>query len=400
MPSFKKVILYITPMKKLARFVLVSAAFSAHSYAAPFLAIGDGAELFVTGTVGVRADDNIYLSNNRGNATGANGIVIKGKENDIIFDVNPGVELIFGKGSQVSGALTLVDAFANYKDNSDLNTNLFAGDFVTRFDDGKMKLGFNVSYHELNQNTVGARALTRRDVFNTAANGEVAISAITSVSGGVDFVHENYKRDGYTDSDNLSIPLNFYYKWTPKVDLSGGYRYRDYQVDMLGQDSTDHFFNVGARGEFSPKFTGRVAVGVTTRNVSAGKDYTTLGLDGSFAYEISPKTRLEFGVANDFGTSPQGQQQENFTLNAMVSTKLSTEWSVNAGLSYRAIDYKTSATQRGRSDDYFEGQLGGAYIVNSSVQVVGAYVYRTYSSALVSSEFTNNVFSIAANLRY
>jgi len=185
----------------------------------------------------------------------------------------------------------------------------------------------------------------------------------------------------------------------------------------IGSDSTDHFFNVGARGEFSPKFTGKVAVGVDTRKLDRGGNKSTLGLDASFAYEISPKTDLQFGASNFYGTSPQGQQQRNLTVNGLVTTKISEVWSVNAGLSWRAISYDSIAAvtglrgtppvsfvvtpgQASRTDDYWEFQLGTTYIVNSNVRLVGAYVYRKYDSDLRNSEFKNNVFSVAANFRY
>jgi polysaccharide biosynthesis protein VpsM len=391
-------------MKNTLRLTLISVSLAASSFAAPFMAIGDGAELFLTGSLGVRADDNIFLSRNA--------------ESDLIFDITPGIDLTFGKNAQLKGSLTLADSFANYSDNSDLNTNLFSGDFVSRYDDGKLKLGFNVGYHELNQNTVDIRSagtLVRRDVFSAGGNTEVEISQITSVAGGIAFNHENYKRRGYTDSDSLTVPIDFYYKWTPKLDLSLGYRYRDYRVDTLGQDSTDHFFNVGARGEFSPKLTGKAAIGLTTRKLDRGGDDTLLGIDTSLAYEISPKTSLQLGLSNDFGTSPQGQQQRNFIINGMVLSKISEEWSVNAGLSFRAIEYdavpaetRTTGTTittirpriAGRTDDYWEGQLGTTYIINANIQIVGAYVYRNYSSDIGLNEFKNNVFSVAANFRY
>jgi polysaccharide biosynthesis protein VpsM len=374
-------------MKNILRIGLISVSLGAGSYAAPFMAIGDGAELFLTGTLGVRADDNIFLSQDG--------------DSDVIFDINPGVELTFGKDAQLKGSLTLVDAIATYSDHSDLNSNLFSADFVSKYDDGKLKLGFNASYRELNQNTVDNRGLTRRDVFTTGGNTEVEVSQLTSVGGGVVFSHENYKRRGYTDSDNITVPVDFYYKWTPKLDVSVGYRYRDYEVD-LGQDSKDHFFNIGARGEFSPKLTGKLAVGWTKRKFEGrdpfsgrfGGDDDMFGVDASFAYEISPKTSLQLGASNDFGTSPQGLQQQNLIFNGMVTTKITEEWTVNAGLSYRGIDYGT------RTDDYWEGVLGTAYIINANVRIVGSYVYRDYKSDVRLAEFENNVFSIAANFRY
>jgi hypothetical protein len=367
-------------MKNIIRISLLSVSLGACSYAAPFMAIGDGAELFLTGTLGVRADDNIFLSPNN--------------EDDIIFDVAPGVDVTFGKNSQMQGSLTLSHTWTSYSDNSKLNTNLFNGDFVSKYDDGKLKLGFNLGYHELNQNTVDIRGLTRRDVFSTGGNTEVEISQLTSVGAGIAYNSEDYKRRGYTDSNSVTIPVDFYYKWTPKLDLSVGYRFRDYNVDILGQDSKDHFFNIGARGEFTPKLTGKIAVGLNTRKLDRGGDRSEFGLDSSLVYEFSPKTNLQLGASNDFGTSPQGAQQKNFTINGLVTTKLNEEWSVNGGLSYRAIDYGT------RTDDYYEGQLGTAYTINANIRLLGTWMYRKYDTVERASHFENNVFSVAANFRY
>jgi hypothetical protein len=366
-------------MKNLIRLAVAMAAVATTSHAAPFLAIGDSAELFLTGTVGVRVDDNVFLD--------------KTEVDDVIFDINPGLDLTFGKDAQVQGSLTTVVAFANYSDHSSLNTALFSSNFVSRFDDGKLKLGFNLGYNELNQNAPDIRGLTRRDIFSTGGNAEVILTQKTSIGGGASFSHENYKRANYGDSDSLTIPLNFYYKISPKVDLSFGYRFRDYQID-IGADSTDHFFNVGARGEFTPKLTGTFAVGITSRNLSPGGSEDLLGIDSSFAYELTPKTSLQFGISNDFGTTPQGQQQKNFSINTAVSSKLTEEWSLNGGLSYRATDYGS------RTDDYWEFNLGAAYVVNANIRVLGSYVFRNYVSNISASEFTNNVFSVAANFRY
>ena len=368
-------------MKYTLRSLIIAAFTAAAGQAAPFMAIGDGAELFLTGTLGIRADDNIFTAKN---AT-----------SDVIFDITPGIDLTFGKDQQLQGALTMSVAWSNYSDNSNLNTTLFNGDFVSKYDDGKLKLGFNAGYHELNQNTATVRGLTRRDIFSAAGNAEVGISPITSVGGGITFNHENYHPTvGYTDSDSLTVPINFYYKWTEKLELSVGYQYRDYRVDTLGSDSNDHFFNVGARGEFSPKFTGTFRVGLNQRKLDRGGDENQFGVDASFNYEISPKTQLQFGASNDFGTSPSGDQQKNMTINGRVDSKITEEWSVNAGASWRAIDYGT------RTDDFFELTLGTTYVISQQIRIIGGYTYRNYSSDLTASEFKNNVFSIAAAFRY
>lgn len=376
-------------MKKSIRILLVAASTVAVTKAAPFMAIGDGAELFATGTVGVRGDDNILLAPS-GQRT-----------SDTIIDIVPGVELDFGKNAQVQGALTLQDDISKYTSHHRYDTNLFQGDFVGKYDDGKMKLAFNAGYHELNQNTVDVRGLIRRDIGTLGSSGEVAVSEITSVGAGIQFSHENYHPRNFVDSDTTSVPLNFYYKYTPKVDLSVGYTYRDYAAkNGLAVDSKDHFFNVGARGEFTPKLTGKFAVGYTRRNFDGGfSSRGLLGVDASFAYEVSPKSTLQLGATNDFGTSPQGQQQKNLTINLLGTTKITEEFSVNAGVSYRSIRYDF-ATTNSRTDDYFEGTFGASYVVSANLRFIGSYVYRNYNTDLVGSDFTNNVLSFAANIRY
>lgn len=383
-------------MKKITRIALLSASLGAGAYANPFLAVGDGAELFLTGGLGIRADDNIFFANSS-------------EESDLIFDITPGIDLTFGKNAQMQGSLALNVVFSSYSDNSNLNTELFNGDFVTKYDDGKLKMGFNLGYHELNQNTVDIRpstgTLVRRDVFNVGGNAEVEVSQIASVGGGVSFVHENYKRVGYTDSDKLTVPLDFYYKWTPKVDLSFGYRFRDTQVD-IGEDTKDHFFNVGARGEFSPKFTGTIKVGLNNREFDSGGDDSSIGLDASFAYEVSPKTSLQFGAANDFDTTAAGRQQENLSINGAIISKLSEEWSVRFGLSWRTIDYARSGAIAAYTEDFLEARLGTTYVISTNVTLGAEYTYRDLGSdrpvtpTTPSSEFSNNVFSVTANFRY
>ncbi|MBI5769854.1 MAG: outer membrane beta-barrel protein [Verrucomicrobia bacterium] len=377
-------------MKNYSRLVIALAALTAATHAAPFLAIGDGAELFATGTLGVRADDNIFLD---AKAT-----------SDTIFDINPGLTLEFGKNAELKGSLAIIDSFANYSDHSSLNTNLFSADFNANFDDGKTKLSFNAGYHEMNQNTVDTALaaggkLTRRDQFVVGTKGEVEISQITSVAAGVNFDHMNYKVSGYGDTDELKVPVNFYYKWTPKTDISLGYSYSNYQT-TIGQDSNDHFFSVGLRGEVLPLLKGEIAVGVDQRNISGGSSKTDPGLTANLTYEYSPKTTLTFTAGNNHGTSPQGAQQKNFSLGGKVNVAIDSAWSVDGGLNWRNIAYSRFGAAGPHEDDYVEGTVGAGYIVNSWVKIKADYTYRNNSSNTGAGEFTGNVFTLSASLRY
>jgi hypothetical protein len=315
------------------------------------------------------------------------------------------LELTFGKNAQLKGSLTLVHEFSNYTDHSNLNTNLFSGRFSSQFDDGKLKLGFNTSFSEINQNTGTSSAtgaivtgLIRRDAFAAGSDAEVEISPITKIGGGINFAHDNYKRTGFTDSDVLTVPLNVYYRWTEKTELSFGYRYRDTQLDSAGVDSQDHYVNLGSRGNFTAKLSGKFSIGLNNRSLNGGKDFNQLGFDSSLSYELTPKSKLDFGLSKDYGNSPQGQQQKNLSFNASVTSELSKEWSANAGVTYRAINYFQSTPSR--TDDFYEFQLGGTYIINENAKIIGGYKFANYTSVLAGSDFKANVFNLAVSLRY
>lgn len=376
-------------MKNITRLLAVS-AFASACHAAPSLAIGDNAELFITGTLGARVDSNIYMS--------------PSSTEDTIVDFNPGVQLVFGKASAMQGTFNLTESFTNYSRHDDLNDELFSTSLNTSYDDGKSKLTFNASFAELNQNSVDTRAgdmLIRRDVFNIGASGEVGVSEKSSIATGIQYSGSEFKLAGFSDSEVFTIPVNYFYEMTPKVDLSLGYRYRN-RSESINFDTEDHFFNVGARGEFTPKLTGQFAVGLTQRSFShktmARGDQSLLGIDASANYAVSPKTTLQLGLSNDFDTNSQGQQQKNLALRAAATTQIAPDFSVTASLAYRSIDYYQSTPAR--IDDYLEAQIGATYVLSQVVNITGAYAYRSNESDLATSDFDANVVSMAINFRF
>lgn len=368
-------------MNKSLSTLAVLLTFSTAAYSAPFLAVGDGAELFLTGTVGLRADDNIFLTSN--------------KIDDVILDINPGVDLVFGKNSATKGHFSYVESFSNYSDNDQLNTSLSAVNFASNYDDGKSKLDLKAGYNQTNQNTFDVQGLSRRDVVTAGVTAEVSVTEKSSIAFGGSYSDTDYKRATLSDLTEFSVPVNYYYKLNPKLDLSLGLRYRRSDVQLgVNNDSKDYTYRVGFRGEFTPKVVGTVQVGFGTREYDSGVDKDILDIDASINFLISEKTTLQVTASNDFGTASSGAGQKTFSLGGTVINKLSDEWSFRAGLTYRALDYFT------RTDDFVEGQIGADYVVSENITITGAYAYRNYESDLAGAGFRNNVFSLAANFRY
>jgi len=367
-------------MKKQIAAVLLASSLSVGASAAPFLAAGDGAELFLTAAVGIQADDNIFLSNSA--------------LDDTIFNIDPGIDFKFGEGAQTSGSFKVVEKITRYSDNDQLNTELLSVSFNSSYDDGKTKVTTSVSFAELNQNTFDIRGLTRRDATNVKLGGEVSVTEKSSIGADAAYSKTDYKPTvGYSDLKTFTIPVNYYYQLSEKVDLSAGFRYRDTD-NQTSPDSKDYAYRVGFRGEFTPKVTGSLTAGFGTREIDGGGDDSMLDFDAALNFLLTEKTTLQVNSSNDFGNSGSGAEQKTFSVGGNLSSNVTEQLTLRGGATMRKLDYYT------RKDDYFEFTLGADFKLNEFVILQGAYAYRKYDSESAGADFKNNVFSIAANLRY
>ena len=358
-------------------------------FAAPFLAIGDNAELFVTGTAGVRYDDNILLSPNNL------------RKDDVIAQFVPGLALEFGKDSLVKGALTAQETLNTYSKNSQLNTQLGAATFEAHYDNGKLQLGANAAYTQLDQNTYAANGTNiRRDATAAGVNGEYSISDKTKIGSGLTYAETSYKTAGGVNSKEYGVPVNIYYGITPKVDLSSGVSYRKSELGN-GDSYDDYYYNLGARGDFTPKLEGSFSVGYNDRKGSGptAKDGSGLGLRSGLVYHYTEKTLFRLDSSRDFSNGATGASQEATAVTISGYTALAADWKANVAVTYRSVDFLITPS---RTDDYFEGSIGATYVINANLSVNGSFTHRSNSSddTIARSSFIDNIVSLSISARY
>lgn len=374
------------------RLALLSTLATTPVFAAPFLAIGDNAELFLTARAEARYEDNVtYADDSVGNP------VIE----DEIFEFNAGADLVFGKNSLTRGNIAFYERFLAYSDYNELNEELANFFFNSVYEGAKLNLKTNLSFQELYQNSreTAGNTLVRRDQYAAGANGELSVTEKSKIGAGLQYGATDYKTAGYIDQENYTVPLNYYFAIRPKIDLSTGVQYRHTDVDV-GNDSDDYYFNVGARGEFTPKLFGSFTVGYTIRDTDAsGVDNESLmGLDAGLTYLYSPKTQFTLNLGNDFETSSQGAGQEVASVNLGVQSQIAIDWSARASVGYQEIDYV--GTSPHRVDDFVTASVGLTYVVNQTVSLEADYTFADNSNDIEVSEFTANTFSLSANFRY
>jgi hypothetical protein len=343
-------------------------------------------ELFLTADSNLAYNDNILLTQNNA-------------KSDTVFDIAPGLKATWGQNSSLSGQASFKEDFTEYFSNSELNSSLALVDLSNNYDDGVSKVSLNAWYHQVDQATRDVRnanSLIKRDLSHADISGENQASAKSSVKLGFAYDNTDYQTGGYANWQWYNVTFDYYYKMTPKLDLSAGFQYKDNRLGAHGLDSTEDFYNVGFRGELAPKLTGELHVGFVSHDFQVLGTRNDLGLASSFTYAYSEKTNVTFGASDNYGYSADGSAYRDVGINAGFYAAVNSSLAFNAMISYANFDYFQST----RKDDYVQVQLSATYTVNRYVSLIGAYAYADNSSNAAAVSFTNNILSISAKIAY
>ncbi len=379
-----------------SRLALLSAIAATPAFAAPFLAIGDNAELFLTARSEARYEDNLtFASGGRDTPT----------IQDTVFEFAPGLELTFGKSSLTKGSVGYYERFTAYTDHSDLNevlANFFA---KSTYEGSKLRLDLNLSFSEQFQNNrdlagTGA-SLIRSDFYTAGGNAEVNLTQKSKVGVGLQYDSTQYVGTavGLLDRETYVVPVNYYFAVQPKLDLSLGVQYRGTQVNIPNNDYMDVYVNVGARGEFTPKLLGSFSVGFNSRSgEAANSDSDGIGLKAALTYVYTQKTQFTLDASNDFGTGASGGRQEKASLSLGARSKIAEEFSAFTSLGLEQTSFQGSD----RDDTFISARLGVSYTFNKYLSFDTSYTHFNNASAgkQGNADFEANIVSISANVRY
>jgi len=377
-------------MTSIRRLAFVSALSGAPVFAAPFLAIGDNAELFLTANTQVRYEDNVGLAQDAF------------KQDDLVYQVSPGFELSYGKKGDFKSTLAIFDQLVRYTNANNLDSELLNVVWDASYKLAKLSVGADVSYRQLVQNSRDTAAAaggsgtidSRRNVLSGSTTSEYAFTEKTKASTGVSYSKTAYADANFKDSESYTIPVNYFYGISPKVDLSAGLRYSKTKVDA-GPDSQDVNFNVGARGEYTPKLSGSFDVGYTVRTLEAESEQGIIAVNSGLTYVYSLKTDFSLNAQSGFETTPAGQSQRSYGVNLGGRTRFNDAYGASAGLGYKLIDFANT-----RQDHFVTLDLGFTHAISDRVSLAADYRYQNNMSSVSSGEFAANTISFSANFRY
>ena len=354
--------------------------------------------LSATLETGARYNDNVFLQPTA-------------KVNDTILSATPGISLRWGDKSHTHGSLGYTESFEHYVHGTAPNVSLGNGNFNFAFDGAASSGSANASYQQLYQTNTDLAAQGINDLIRTnVTTGGLSLQANpwAKIGGrlGVNYADTNYLTDGLIGNSQIGVPFDLIFNVTPKTDLSLGYSFGTQRPDGGGDSSKDHYFNVGARGEFTPKLSGSFNIGYQTRKVGANPDEHMLAFNGSFDYALTARTTLSLIANRNFNASALGASTKNTSFKLNLATDFSPQFSLKASVAYLDNEYGAGVFRpdqvvpQVRTDHTWESTLSASYLFTDWFSTTAAYVFQQNNSTLPSVEYSNNVLSLSLGLKY
>jgi hypothetical protein len=374
--------------------LLLLGAFGAGSIAAaPLLKVNDDIQIHLLADAEFVYESNLFLQRDN---------TVSGRY--LIF--SPGLELRVAQQGSASAVLRYQHQFTAFRDQSSLDGDYQDFDLRLSYDSGVVLASGHASYKELFSNTIDANRdgqLIERTNSSLGGSLRYEISELTAVKVGVDMTEVDYDDFFYTDHESVSVPVTLFYKIRPRVDLTGGIRYRTVETSGGLQDAYDYddfYYFVGAVGElFSPVIFADVSVGYQTRDFEGESlDAASASYDVTFIYTGDPKTTVYAGLSRDYRTSAVGGLTYAFTSASLGARYAFTDTiGLNAGIVIGENEYEESP----RAEDMTILNLGASYHPNDFLTLSARYEYTDVDGAnIFSADYNNREIRISASLRY
>lgn len=370
--------------------LLFPVTFLGTSLMASVAQIGDSMQLHVSADVDYVFEDNIFL-------------LQQNELEDRYLVFTPGLELRMSEDSTLSATLSYRHSFTRYRDFSSLNGDYSDLGFQARYNSGVVLASAYIDFEELYSSLRDIALITggpvERDQTKAGANVRYELSELTAFKVGLDYQDVDYDLPQYTDYETTSVPLTFFYKVRPKVDLTAGLRYR--KTSTTGPfDYDDMYYFVGAVGEvFSPVIYADISVGLQERDYDGSSlDTSSPSYDITFIYTGNAMGTLYAGLSRDYRTSAVGGTAYAFSsLSVGGNYSLTDKVGLNAGLVYGESEYEESP----RAEDMMILNLGTSYQPNDYLTLRASYeVTDVDGKNAFSSTYKNNEIRVSASLRY
>lgn len=358
------------------------------------VSLNDGTDkIYVTGSVGVTRDSNIFANRAGGGDyvySGGLSLEYQRKAGWIAVNGNIGVDISkFGKFSE--------ENFQNPR---------FGLEFTKQTGRTTGALTLSAQRQSRADPTVNIRNTSWN--YGAGLNVHYPIIERYSLSGGVGYNLTKYlDNPAFVDLASYSANISLFYILSETRDVFAGYRYR-YSQTPKGTFDTDNSVNIGLSGRIIPRLNGSVSVGYQVRTPSddpQNKSYKSVTAAAAVTYSISKKLSLTGRVAKDFSATASDTSIDALTasldLQYAYSAKLSFSTNVGYGRNrFLGPGGYLFGTFIGREDTTFDWGARVSYTYNQHLSLYLSYSYMKNWSNADFADFERGSWSAGASSRW
>lgn len=365
--------------------------------AAPFISIADTVDVFFLGSASVDYRTNLFNAPD--------------KRDDFVFKFSPGLEARVGRNTDATVSVIFREDILRYNRYSGQNTNLANVILRGTYNSGPLKTDLGFSFRQTQSNTpdtylpgASPDLFVERDLYNAHLNFKYDVMPKYWVKGGFQWRRTEYTNNpsfgnNFSNSDVYTVPVDVFYRYSEKLSVGLGYRYRHTDTARSGltpgRNYNDHFFSVALDGEILPKLSAVANIGYQLRDVS-GSSNGQFAIDAELTYELTPKVELFAGGSHDFGVSSTGGGKELLSGHVGANYQINSFFSATGRFEQLHTKYRNVT----RRDDTSYLNLSLNYSPNIYWTFSAGYGYVNNSSNINAASFSGNTISLSASLRY
>jgi hypothetical protein len=343
-------------------------------------------QVFVSASVAVALDSNIYTSSNSPSDTTITGSLgAEFRRQAGLIGINADLGLINGQ----------------FLENTDENfLNPTARVELTK-DTGRTT--GTLSFHGMRSSRADPSANVRTDSWNygTELNARYPVSDRHHLTVGLGWDTKDYVDNiALVDLTTSSLSADWFYVYTPERDLFGGYRLRINETSAL-TTFADHSVSLGVSGRILPKLNGTVRAGYQVRNALRGGDETYTGYNAAatVTWNVTRKINIRGNVSKDFNTTSTNVTTDTSSAGLDAQYARTAKLTFGAGLS-GGINKFLGDLGGGREDIYFSYYGTVRYKFSERLRVGLNYTFYQNWSTLGFADFERESLTFDASTRF
>lgn len=348
----------------------------------------DGArnQVFVFGSVAFGYSSNIFAeSNGRADSTVTAQAGIELKRRAGIIAVNSTLKVDYQR-------------FGKYTSENSLNPNFYIEFNKTT---GRTTGAFTVNAFRESRSDSAVNVRTNSWNFPLGLNLKYPINDKLYVTSDTSYLRRRYTENtALANLTDYAEGIDLFYVYTSKLDLVAGYRVRITRTS-IGNDSTDHWFNLGASGGLLAKLSGTVRVGYQLRQTTgAGAgNFAHLNALAALNWPVTRKLTFSGQIGRDFNTIATGSSVDSTSVALRASYAYNRKLQLDTGVAWGRNTF-LGRNQPSREDNFFSGDVSARYKFNEHLNVGASYAWFRNWSTLSFSDFERQSFSLDIGSRY